>query len=243
MYRLVLLRHGESEWNKSNLFTGWTDVELSESGRAEALQAGRSLQQAGLSFDCAFTSVLTRAIRTLDTVLHEMGLSWIPVNKHWRLNERHYGALQGFNKEEMAKRRGEEQVRLWRRSYAAVPPPLTPDDPRHPGEDRRYAGVPRAELPRSESLRDTVERVLPLWRMEIAPAVHRGSRVLIVAHGNSLRALVKYLDGIPDEEIPDHSIPTGLPLVYELDEDLVPTGHSYLRENDDERKRRRPHRE
>ena len=228
MYRVVLLRHGESEWNKSNLFTGWTDVDLTEKGVAEAQEAGRLLGAEGYTFDCAFTSVLTRAVRTLDIVLYEMGLSWIPVYKHWRLNERHYGALQGFNKAQMAEKEGEAQVHLWRRSYDVPPPPLVESDERHPRHDRRYAGVPSGQLPRTECLRDTVERFLPYWHVEIAPAIAAGRRVVVAAHGNSLRALVKYLDRISDEEIPDLNIPTGIPLVYELDVDLSPLRHYYL---------------
>ncbi len=228
MYRVVLLRHGESEWNKSNLFTGWTDVDLTEAGVSEAQEAGRLLKAEGYTFDCAFTSVLTRAVRTLDLVLYEMGLSWIPVYKHWRLNERHYGALQGFNKAEMAAKEGTEQVHLWRRSYDIPPPPLDASDERYPGHDRRYADVPKGQLPRTECLKDTVDRFLPYWHVEIAPAICAGRRVIVAAHGNSLRALVKYLDHIPDDEIPALNIPTGVPLVYELDEDLAPIRHYYL---------------
>ncbi|MFP4067754.1 MAG: 2,3-diphosphoglycerate-dependent phosphoglycerate mutase [Spirochaetota bacterium] len=228
MYKIVLVRHGESEWNKSNLFTGWTDVDLSDKGITEAEEAARLLAEGGFEFDLAFTSVLTRAVRTLDIVLHRMGLSWIPVLKHWRLNERHYGALQGYNKAQMAEKEGEEKVHLWRRSYDVPPPPLTEDDERFPGRDRRYHDVPRSELPRTESLKDTVARFLPYWRVAIAPAIVSGERIIIAAHGNSLRALVKYLDGISDEDIPALNIPTGIPLVYELDEDLAPIRHYYL---------------
>ncbi|MFP4205934.1 MAG: 2,3-diphosphoglycerate-dependent phosphoglycerate mutase [Spirochaetaceae bacterium] len=228
MYKIVLVRHGESEWNKSNLFTGWTDVDLSDKGITEAEEAARLLAEGGYQFDLAFTSVLTRAVRTLDIVLHRMGLSWIPVLKHWRLNERHYGALQGYNKAQMAEKEGEEKVHLWRRSYDVPPPPLTEDDERFPGRDRRYHDVPRSELPRTESLKDTVARFLPYWRVAIAPAIVSGERIIIAAHGNSLRALVKYLDGISDEDIPALNIPTGIPLVYELDEDLAPIRHYYL---------------
>lgn len=228
MYKIVLLRHGESEWNKSNLFTGWTDVDLSAKGIEEAEEAGRVLSAEGYQFDLAFTSVLTRAVRTLDIVLLRMGLSWIPVEKHWRLNERHYGALQGYNKAEMAEREGAEKVHQWRRSYAVPPPGLSETDERFPGKDRRYADVPKSDIPRTESLKDTVARFLPYWQVAIAPAIVSGRRILIAAHGNSLRALVKYLDGIPDEEIPGLNIPTGIPLVYELGEDLRPITHYYL---------------
>ncbi|MFP4010960.1 MAG: 2,3-diphosphoglycerate-dependent phosphoglycerate mutase [Spirochaetaceae bacterium] len=228
MYKIVLVRHGESEWNKSNLFTGWTDVDLSDKGITEAEEAARLLAEGGFEFDLAFTSVLTRAVRTLDIVLHRMSLSWIPVLKHWRLNERHYGALQGYNKAQMAEKEGEEKVHLWRRSYDVPPPPLTEADERFPGRDRRYHDVPRSELPRTESLKDTVARFLPYWRVAIAPAIVSGERIIIAAHGNSLRALVKYLDGISDEDIPALNIPTGIPLVYELDEDLAPIRHYYL---------------
>ncbi len=228
MFKLVLVRHGESEWNKSNLFTGWTDVDLTDQGVAEATEAGRVLKDEGFAFDVAYTSVLTRAIRTLDIVLYEMGLSWIPVHKHWRLNERHYGALQGFNKAQMAEKEGEEKVHLWRRSYDVPPPPLEEADDRFPGHDRRYASVPKGELPRTECLKDTVNRFLPLWQVTIAPSIAAGKSVIIAAHGNSLRALVKYLDAISDEEIPSLNIPTGIPLVYELDSRLSPTRHYYL---------------
>jgi 2,3-bisphosphoglycerate-dependent phosphoglycerate mutase len=228
MYKIVLVRHGESEWNKSNLFTGWTDVDLSEKGIAEAEEAGRLLSEEGYEFDFAFTSVLTRAIRTLDIVLHKMGLSWIPVEKHWRLNERHYGSLQGYNKAQMAEKEGEEKVHQWRRSYDVPPPALSEDDDRFPGRDRRYYDVPKSDLPRTESLKDTVARFLPYWRVAIAPAIVSGKRIVIAAHGNSLRALVKYLDDISDEDIPALNIPTGIPLVYELDENLAPITHYYL---------------
>ncbi len=228
MYKIVLVRHGESEWNKSNLFTGWTDVDLTEKGVAEAEEGGRLLSEEGYEFDLAFTSVLTRAVRTLDIVLYKMGLSWIPVEKHWRLNERHYGSLQGYNKAQMAEKEGEEKVHQWRRSYDVPPPPLTDDDERFPGKDRRYHDVPKSELPRTESLKDTVARFLPYWRVAIAPAIVSGKRIIIAAHGNSLRALVKYLDDMSDEAITKLNIPTGIPLVYELDENLTPIKHYYL---------------
>jgi len=228
MYEVVLLRHGESVWNKENRFTGWTDVDLSDTGRNEALAAGGLLKQEGYTFDLAFTSVLKRAIRTLWIVLDEMDLMWIPVHRSWRLNERLYGALQGLNKAETAARHGEEQTAIWRRSYDVRPPALTPEDPRHPGHDRRYASLDPADLPLTECLKDTVERFLPYWHDTIAPAIHSGQKVLIAAHGNSLRALVKYLDGISDEKIVGLNIPTGIPLVYELDEGLKPIRSSYL---------------
>ncbi len=228
MYKLVLLRHGESEWNRKNLFSGWTDVDLSDKGVEEAHLAGKALRDDGFEFDIAFTSVLKRAIRTLWITLDELDLMWIPVYRHWRLNERHYGALQGLNKAETAKKYGEEQVRLWRRSYDIPPPALTPEDERFPGRDARYRNLTNGELPLSESLKDTVDRFLPLWTETIEPAVRSGQRVLIAAHGNSLRALVKYLDGIGDEEIVGLNIPTGIPLVYELDEQMHPVQHYYL---------------
>ncbi len=227
-HRIVLLRHGESTWNKENRFTGWTDVGLSERGIQEAIAAGRRLKQEGYVFDVAFTSVLSRAIKTLWLVLEEMDLMWIPVHLSWRLNERMYGALQGLNKAETAARHGEAQVKLWRRSYDVPPPPLTPDDPRYPGRDPRYARLRPEEIPLTESLKDTVARFLPYWHEAIAPAVQRGERVLISAHGNSLRALVKYLDEVPEPEIVELNIPTGIPLVYELDEALRPIRHFYL---------------
>ena len=228
MKKLVLLRHGESTWNKENRFTGWTDVDLTERGRAEAQEAGRLLHDGGYVFDVAYTSVLKRAIRTLWIVLDVMDLMWIPEIKSWRLNERHYGALQGLNKAETAAKHGEEQTKIWRRSYDIPPPQLTPDDPRHPSRDPRYAGLAKSELPATESLKDTVERFLPYWHGTIAPAIRSGQRVLIAAHGNSLRALVKYLDRISEREIVELNIPTGIPLVYELDEDLRPIRHYYL---------------
>ena len=228
MPTLVLLRHGESTWNKENRFTGWTDVDLSGGGMAEAHEGGRLLREEGFVFDLAYTSVLKRAVRTLWIALDELDLMWIPVVNRWRLNERHYGALQGLNKAEMAAKFGEDQVRLWRRSYDVPPPPLDPSDERFPGRDPRYAGLADADLPRSESLKDTVARFLPLWHEEIAPAVRSGRRILVAAHGNSLRALVKYLDGISDEVIVGLNIPTGVPLVYELDEELLPISSRYL---------------
>jgi 2,3-bisphosphoglycerate-dependent phosphoglycerate mutase len=226
MYKVVLLRHGESTWNKENRFTGWTDVDLSDKGREEAQAAGRLLGHDGYSFDLAFTSVLTRAIRTCWIALDELDELWIPVQRSWRLNERHYGALQGLNKAETAAQHGEAQVKIWRRAYDIPPPPLTPADERHPARDRRYADLAPSELPLTESLKDTVARFLPYWHETIAPAIRSGKRVLIAAHGNSLRALVKYLDDISDQDIVELNIPTGIPLVYELDADLKP-GRSY----------------
>jgi 2,3-bisphosphoglycerate-dependent phosphoglycerate mutase len=228
MYRLVLLRHGESIWNRENLFTGWTDVDLSEKGRLEARDAGRLMAADKFAFDAAYTSVLKRAIRTLWIALDEMDLLWIPVHRSWRLNERHYGALQGLNKAETAAAHGESQVKIWRRSYDTPPPPLTEDDPRHPSRDRRYAGLSLAELPLTESLKDTVSRFLPYWHDTIAPDIRAGRRVVIAAHGNSLRALVKYLDDVSDEAIVELNIPTGVPLVYELDGGLKPLRKFYL---------------
>ena len=228
MLTLVLLRHGESDWNRENRFTGWTDVDLSPAGIAEAHEAARLLAADGFTFDVAYTSVLKRAIRTLWIVLDDLDLMWLPIHGSWRLNERHYGALQGLNKAETAREYGDDQVHIWRRSYDVPPPPLEPTDPRFPGRDRRYADLADAELPRTESLKDTVARFLPYWHAEIAPEVRKGRRVLIAAHGNSLRALVKYLDGVSDEEIVGLNIPTGVPLVYELDEELRPLGHRYL---------------
>jgi 2,3-bisphosphoglycerate-dependent phosphoglycerate mutase len=226
--RVVLLRHGESTWNKENRFTGWTDVDLSDKGREEAGEAGRLLAGQQMRFDVAYTSVLTRAIRTCWIVLDELDLLWIPMEKDWRLNERHYGALQGLNKAETAARHGEEQTKIWRRSYDIPPPPLSPDDERHPSRDPRYASLSTQELPSTESLKDTVARFLPYWTETIAPAIRGGRRVLITAHGNSLRALVKYLDRISDEDIVALNIPTGIPLVYELDASLRPERHYYL---------------
>jgi 2,3-bisphosphoglycerate-dependent phosphoglycerate mutase len=226
--KLVLLRHGESTWNLENRFTGWTDVDLSPKGVEEAHEAGRLLREEGYTFDIAYTSLLKRAIRTLWITLDEMDLMWIPVHRSWRLNERHYGALQGLNKAETAAKYGEKQVLVWRRSYSDPPPPLTPEDERYPGRGRRYAGIPPEELPLAESLKDTVARFLPYWHGTIVPDLRAGKRVLIAAHGNSLRALVKHLDGVSDEEIVGLNIPTGIPLVYELDDDLKPLGHEYL---------------
>jgi 2,3-bisphosphoglycerate-dependent phosphoglycerate mutase len=228
MHQLVLLRHGESLWNRENRFTGWTDVDLSDQGREEARRAGRLLRAEGYAFDVAYTSVLKRAIRTLWLALEEMDLMWIPIHNSWRLNERHYGALQGLNKAEMAAKFGEAQVLVWRRSYDTQPPALAPDDPRHPGNDARYAALARAELPLTECLKDTVARFLPYWHETIAPAVRSGQRVLVAAHGNSLRALVKYLGDIDEAEIVGLNIPTGIPLVYELDDALKPLRHYYL---------------
>ncbi|MBI4266304.1 MAG: 2,3-diphosphoglycerate-dependent phosphoglycerate mutase [Acidobacteria bacterium] len=228
MHRLVLLRHGESLWNKDNRFTGWTDVDLSEQGREEARQAGRLMLAEKFEFDVAFTSVLKRAIRTLWIALDEMDAMWLPVHRSWRLNERHYGALQGLDKAETAARHGEAQVKIWRRSYDIPPPPLTPDDPRHPSRDRRYRDLKPEEVPLTESLEDTVARFLPYWHEWMAPAISSGKRVLIAAHGNSLRALVKYLDNVSDEEIVELNIPTGIPLVYVLNDDLQPLQKLYL---------------
>ena len=228
MKHLVLLRHGESAWNKENRFTGWTDVGLSEKGVREALDAGRILRREGYTFDIAYTSVLKRAIKTLWIALEEMDLMWIPVIRSWRLNERHYGALQGLNKAETAERHGEDQVHVWRRSYDVRPPALTPDDPRFPGNDPRYRDLTDDELPLTECLKDTIDRFLPLAHETILPDTKAGKRVLIAAHGNSLRGLVKYLDNISDEEIPGLNIPTGIPLVYELEDDLKPIRRFYL---------------
>jgi 2,3-bisphosphoglycerate-dependent phosphoglycerate mutase len=228
MQKLVLLRHGESTWNKENRFTGWTDVDLSERGRAEAEEAGRLLREAGFVFDEAYTSVLKRAIRTLGITLDVLDQLWIPVTKTWRLNERHYGALQGLNKAEIQAKHGEAQTKIWRRSYDIPPPPLAPDDERLPSRDPRYATLSPAELPSTETLKDTVARFLPYWHETIAPAIRSGKRVIIAAHGNSLRALVKYLDNISDADIVERNIPTGIPLVYELDGDLKPIRNYYL---------------
>jgi 2,3-bisphosphoglycerate-dependent phosphoglycerate mutase len=228
MKTLVLLRHGESTWNLENRFTGWTDVDLTPKGIQEAHEAGRLLREGGYTFDLSFTSVLKRAIRTLSIVLDDMDLLWVTVHKSWRLNERHYGDLQGLNKSETAAKFGEKQVLVWRRSYSDPPPPLAPEDPRFPGHDRRYADVPREQLPLTESLKETVARFLPYWHERIAPEVRAGRRVVIAAHGNSLRALVKYLDGVSEEEIVGLNIPTGIPLVYQLEDDLRPIRHDYL---------------
>jgi 2,3-bisphosphoglycerate-dependent phosphoglycerate mutase len=225
---LVLLRHGESTWNQQDRFTGWTDVGLSERGRTEAKNAGRILLEEGYRFDLAYTSVLKRAILTLWLTLEELDLTWIPVFNDWRLNERHYGALQGLNKTETAALHGPDQVKIWRRSFDVQPPPLKPDDPRHPSNDPRYASLPRSALPMTESLKDTIARVVPCWQESIAPSIQRGKRVLIAAHGNSLRGLVKFLDDISDAEIVELNIPTGVPLLYELDTNLKPIRHRYL---------------
>lgn len=228
MKTLVLLRHGQSTWNQENRFTGWVDVPLSEQGLREAAEAGRLLKEAGFVFDVAYTSVLRRAIKTLWITLEGLGLEWIPVHRHWRLNERHYGALQGLNKAETAAKHGAEQVQIWRRSYDIRPPALDETHEHWPGKDPRYAMLSADELPRAECLADTVDRFLPHWEQVIAPAVKAGQRVLIAAHGNSLRALVKHLDGISEQDIVGLNIPTGIPLVYELNDDCTPIGHHYL---------------
>jgi 2,3-bisphosphoglycerate-dependent phosphoglycerate mutase len=228
MKKVVFVRHGQSIWNEKNLFTGWTDVELTEKGIQEAKDAGLLLRSEGYTFDVAYTSVLKRAIHTLWLMMENMDLMWIPVYRNWRLNERHYGALQGLNKAETAEKFGAEQVRIWRRSYDTPPPPLEPTDERFPGNDPRYVSLKPEEVPKSESLKDTVNRVLPYWQDVIAPAVQAGERVIVSAHGNSLRALVKYLDDISDEEIVGLNIPTGIPLVYEFNDDLIPIQHYYL---------------
>ncbi len=228
MYKIVLMRHGESTWNLENRFTGWTDVDLTEKGAAEARHAGKLLKDAGLSFDLAYTSVLKRAIRTLWITLDEMDLMWLPVVNDWRLNERHYGALQGLNKAETAAQYGDQQVLVWRRSYDVPPNPLEPNDPRTSYNDPRYAGLKREQIPLTECLKDTVVRVLPAWNDTIAPAIRSGKRIIISAHGNSLRALIKYLDGVSDQDIVGLNIPNGVPLVYELDADLKPIKSYYL---------------
>jgi 2,3-bisphosphoglycerate-dependent phosphoglycerate mutase len=228
MYKLVLIRHGESTWNQENRFTGWVDVDLTEKGANEAKQAGQLLAEAGFNFDIAYTSVLKRAVRTLWHVQDAMDLMWIPVVHSWRLNERHYGALAGLNKAETAKKYGDAQVLVWRRSYDTPPPSLEPEDERASFNDPRYAKVPKAQLPLTECLKDTVARVMPLWDESIAPAIKGGKRIVIAAHGNSIRALVKYLDNIPDDEIVGVNIPNGIPLVYELDSELKPIKHYYL---------------
>jgi 2,3-bisphosphoglycerate-dependent phosphoglycerate mutase len=228
MITLVLLRHGESTWNRENRFTGWTDVDLSDRGREEAAAAGQLLKDGGYTFDVAYTSLLKRAIRTLWIALDGLDLMWIPVIKDWRLNERHYGALQGLNKAETAAKHGEDQVKIWRRAYDIPPPALSPDDPRHPHRDPRYAGLAASELPLAESLKDTVGRFLPYWQGTIAPDIRSGKRVLIAAHGNSLRALVMHLDHMSETDIVELNIPTGIPLVYELNNDLSPIRHYYL---------------
>jgi 2,3-bisphosphoglycerate-dependent phosphoglycerate mutase len=232
MYTLVLVRHGQSTWNLENRFTGWTDVELTPQGRAEALSSGRLLREGHYAFDIAYTSVLRRAIQTLWIILEEMQLEWIPVVNAWELNERHYGALQGLNKAETAQKFGEAQVKIWRRSYDVPPPALELSDDRHPRFDPRYKGLRPEQLPPTESLKITLERVMPYWHDALAPAIKSGKRVLIAAHGNSMRALVKYLDGISDQDIPELNIPTGIPLVYELDENLRPRQHFYLGDAD-----------
>jgi 2,3-bisphosphoglycerate-dependent phosphoglycerate mutase len=228
MSKVVLLRHGQSVWNEENRFTGWTDVDLSRHGREEALEAGRLLKSQGCSFDCASTSVLKRAIRTLWIVLDELDLMWIPVEKSWRLNERHYGALQGLNKAATAKQYSSEQVHLWRRSYDVPPPALTKDDKRHPIHDPRYNNLHEGDLPCTESLKDTVTRFLPYWTEALAPSLQAGRRLMVAAHGNTLRALVKYLEGVSDTDIPELEIPTGIPLIYELNERLEPLTRYYL---------------
>ncbi len=228
MHKLVLVRHGESIWNKENLFTGWTDVDLSPKGIQEATEGAQCLKKEGFVFDIAFTSVLKRAIRTLWMILDEMDLMWIPVIRDWRLNERHYGALQGLNKAQTAAKYGEDQVKIWRRSYDIPPPPLEEKDPRNPAKDPRYKEIPQNQIPLTECLKDTVARFLPCWHEKIAPIVKSGKRVVVAAHGNSLRALVKYLDNISDQDIVELNIPTGMPLVYELDENLKPIRHYYL---------------
>ncbi|EYF00791.1 2,3-diphosphoglycerate-dependent phosphoglycerate mutase [Chondromyces apiculatus] len=237
MTKLVLIRHGESTWNRENRFTGWTDVDLTDKGREEAREAARLLSESGFDFDVVYSSVLKRAIRTMWIVLDGMDRMWLPVHRSYRLNERHYGALQGLNKTEMVEKYGEEQVNIWRRSYATPPPPLTLDDERHPSRDRRYAEIPREEQPLSEALKDTVARFLPYWHETIAPSIRAGKRVLIVAHGNSLRALIKYLDDMSDEAIVGLNIPTGVPLVYELDEQLKPQKNYYLGDQEAARKK------
>jgi len=236
MFKLVLVRHGESTWNKENRFTGWTDVDLSERGREEATKAGQILKEQGYVFEVAFTSVLKRAIRTLWIIQEQMDLMWIPVQISWRLNERHYGALQGLNKSEMAAKYGEQQVFIWRRSYDIQPPALTTDDPRYPGNDPRYRVLKIQDIPLTESLKDTVARFMPYWHEVLAPAIGSGQKVIISAHGNSLRALVKYLDNVADSEIVGLNIPTGIPLVYELDDGLKPLRHYYLGSDEDVRR-------
>ena len=228
MYKLVLLRHGESQWNLENRFTGWHDVNLTEQGEREGQEVGRLLKAEGFKFDVAYTSVLTRAIRTLWLALTEMDQVWIPVHREWRLNERHYGSLQGLNKAETAEKHGDDQVLVWRRSYDIPPPPMTKDDPGYAGKDRRYANLDEANIPLTECLKDTVARFLPLWEETIAPQIKSGKQVLIAAHGNSLRALIKYLDGVTEGEIIGMNVPTGMPLVYDLDENLKPTNRQYL---------------
>lgn len=228
MYKIVFIRHGQSAWNLENRFTGWTDVDLTDLGRQEAQEGGKMLKEAGFDFDVCYTSYLRRAVKTLDIVLDAMDLMWLPVHKSWRLNERHYGALQGLNKAETAAKYGDEQVFIWRRSYDTPPPALDKDDPRYPGHERRYGSISADELPLCESLKDTVARVMPFWHDELAPMIRSGARVLVAAHGNSLRAIVKYLDKMDEESITKLNIPTGVPLVYELDKDLTPIRSDYL---------------
>ncbi|WP_353572412.1 2,3-diphosphoglycerate-dependent phosphoglycerate mutase [Candidatus Albibeggiatoa sp. nov. BB20] len=228
MYKLVLIRHGESVWNKENRFTGWKDVDLSEKGLKEATAAGELLKKEGFEFDIAYTSVLKRAIRTLWHILDEMDLMWIPVQREWKLNERHYGALQGLNKAETAEKHGEDQVKVWRRSYDTPPPALEKSDERYAGNDARYKDLDDSQVPLSECLKDTVDRVLPLWHDTIVPTIKSGKKVIIAAHGNSLRALIKYLDGVSEQDIVGLNVPTGMPLVYELDENMKPTNRYYL---------------
>ncbi|WP_413586852.1 2,3-diphosphoglycerate-dependent phosphoglycerate mutase [Bdellovibrio sp. HCB274] len=233
MYKLVLIRHGESVWNQENRFTGWQDVDLSEKGRAEAAKGGKSLHEKGFQFDVAYTSVLKRAIKTLNFVLDEIDQVWLPVHKDWRLNERHYGALQGLNKAETAARHGEEQVKIWRRSYDVMPPAMENNDPRHPSHDPRYKNVAPGLLPSAESLKETVSRFLPLWNETIAPKIKSGQKVLIVAHGNSLRALMQHLENMTPDQIMGVNMPTGIPLVYELDKDLKVIGKEFVGDPDE----------
>jgi 2,3-bisphosphoglycerate-dependent phosphoglycerate mutase len=228
MKKLVLVRHGESTWNRENRFTGWTDVDLSEKGIEEARQAGLVLKQEGYTFDLVFTSVLKRAIKTANILLEELDLLWLPVVRSWRLNERHYGALQGLNKAETAAKYGEAQVKIWRRSYDTPPPPLETSDPRYPGNDRRYADIPSTEMPLTECLKDTVARFLPFWHEVLAPAVQSGRRVIVVAHGNTIRALIKFLDNVSEADITELNVPTGIPLVYEFDDALKPLKSYYI---------------
>ena len=232
MYKIVLLRHGQSEWNLENRFTGWYDVDLSELGRKEAAEAGKVMKAEGFEFDQVYTSVLKRAIRTMQLAMDSLDQMWVPVTRAWQLNERHYGMLQGLNKAETAAQHGEDQVKIWRRSYDVPPPALTEDDPRYPGNDRRYNGLSKNELPLTESLKETVARVVPYWNGVISPDVKAGKKVIIVAHGNSLRALVKYLDEMSEKDVLELNIPTGIPLVYELDENLKPIKHYYLGDQD-----------
>lgn len=236
MHRLVIIRHGESEWNKENRFTGWQDVDLSEKGRAEAAKGGAALKARGFQFDVAYTSRLKRAIHTLDIVLDEIDQAWLPVHKEWRLNERHYGGLTGLDKAETAAKHGEEQVKIWRRSYDTPPPAMPSDDPRHPARDPRYADAKQTELPSGESLKDTVARFLPLWDSKIAPSVDQGKRVLIVAHGNSLRALIQHLEGMTPDAIMEVNMPTGIPLCYELDDQMRVFKKEFIGDADDVKK-------